>query len=555
MAGWERADIEPEHPQAWNVMRLLSMKQLRISFMEIREQLYDDPQSPPAFVKTRAFALFQRVIAPTLRAVEIWNASPVVTPEQGTDRHRVTQLLRVASNRWAGSDIRKPSDLEAAARHLLAEPTMGSLPCECRITTLLCQAVHLAHLQQPGVAARCFAAALVLESWIPEGTPPSCEIFPSIYEKRRPSERPSDFLVCCVMGELSDLPAVVDPLNLIDRIENAKSAVAEANSLVDPLREISAGLPEGDAYGVWGANLYRTQYLLHKRLSSHAELDFNLFTARFFDTELYQSLDWSAETLRNWSVAPNQTVWSPDDLGPRILRTMQLEAALVEGIRLAQRLERTPRTVRPSELAGVARHLQSICLEEMKQVDLIPQPLQGWELKQAATPLAALMMAVRVLEADTALALNFVLAAAHIWAELTPGIQEEHELSWPRPQWAILRDLALYRCLHVLLAVQFSYRLTPHFAPRPSVLAIPSAAEIREVAREVMAQSEQFAPVTLTRGDPSRSPASWWHSAQDALWAALLCPLALAAQPECLRADCLLGQALEGLADFLEQQH
>ncbi|WP_019012318.1 hypothetical protein [Deinococcus aquatilis] len=536
-------------------MRLISMKQFKISCMESRRQLYDDPNSPPTFVGTRAFTLFQYVIVPTLRVVEAWNDSPIVTPEQGTNRHRITRLLRSTSDHWADSDVRKPGALEAQARQLLAETTVGSLACECRITTLLCQAVQLAHLEKAGVAARCFAVALVLESWIPEATTPSREIFPSSYSQGHLSERPSDFMVCCVLGELSDLPAVVDPLGLIDRIENAKSAVAEADTLGDPLRELSTGLPESDAHGIWGANLYRTQRLLYKRLFYSAELDVDWGIARFFDIELYQSLEWSAEILSSWSVAPNQTAWSPDDLGPRVLRAMEVETALVEGIRLAQRLKRSPAAVRPGEMAGMARLLQSMCLKEMQQLELTPKPLQGWSLEHAATPLSALMMAVRVLEADTAWGLNFVLAAAQAWAELSSGEAEDQERCWPRPQWVILRDLALYRCLHLLSTLQFSPLVTLGLQSQPRVLVIPSPSEIREVASELLGLSKQAVTLTPDVTDQSRSPGVWWKMTQEALWTALLCPLASAVQPECLQADRFLGHALEELAKSLERPH
>ncbi len=522
------------------------MKLTIISRMGNRERQYDDPQAPPVLTTARALALFESVIVPALQVVEIWNASPVVTLEQGADRRWAIQALRGASHEWGRSE--QGDDVEAQARRLLAEPMVGGVPSECQITALLAQAVQRASQQRPGGAARCLAVALVLETWIPGDTELSLPI--SAYTQR--TALPLDLMLCSLFGELSDLAGVVNPLGLIDRIEEAKAAIAETHRLTNPLDELSTEWPEANDLGAWGSNVYHLQTLIHKVFSGDAAAQ--SVDDRCLWVQIYGGLECAAALLNTWSLGPTQDAWPPEDLSFRDLISLELETTLLQAIRLAHRLERNREMAEAGEVAAVARRLRRLCLHEMEQLGLIPQPPQVRGGKENHTSLEVLLKAIWVSGTDAAWFLNSVLIAVRTWEAMTPGVPEKQEVSWPPPQWMLVRDIALYGCLYVLLTIQFSAQVTPGFSARASKALIPSAAEIREAASELLRPIRPLATVHVEDDQPSRSPAEWWQVAHEALWKALLCPLASAARPDCHQLDSALGHALEGLADALEKQ-
>ncbi|GAA4001326.1 hypothetical protein GCM10022631_09900 [Deinococcus rubellus] len=471
------------------------------------------------------FTLFDRVIADALRMVSVLDSSPSIAAQEQHECWRVIQALRGASVQWSGHDAPAEVSLEEAAQQLLIEPLRRGLWCHSRLTTLLCQAVQRAAQGRPGVAVRCLAVALMFEVWFPTAPEPlGPETRPSGLEVTR-IEAISTFQLCCLLGELSDLAEVTDPLELIERIRVVQGVMIAEDALDLPytsaLKEEPVGvrLPSAEPRVLWEANLYWMHSLLHWRLA-----DMNLprpgtGDRRFFEAQLFYGLEQLTERLLRWPVIAGQTCWSPDDLGPFPRLNDQQEDLLLQALRRVRQLKLLPGTVQMGEVRA-AQAFWGRGPQVQNQSDSI----------------------------QNAAALGLSLSA-----EPFPG---EPDRDWPRPEWMLIRNLLLYRCLRHLTAAHKAAAYTA-VRRRPKIkYSLPTESmawyALRTWGEMLSASFEGHVTLPPLRKGKETLLADLYQRASSSLNAALECPPRFAEFSQCAYLDAVLGRSLVELANVTQ---
>ncbi len=470
-----------------------------------------------------AFNLFDRVIADALRMVSVLNSSPNISVEGQHQCWQVIQALRHASIQWGGRDNLAGVTLEEEAKQLLFEPLRRGLWCHSRLTTLLCQAIQRAAQGRPGVAARCLAVALTFEAW-----------FPTAPEPLGPDTRPpglgvvwtetmSTFQLCCLLGDLSALSEVIDPLNLIERIKAVQvTMIAEdATDLLytSSLKEEPVGvrLPSEEPRVLWEANLYWMHTLLHWQLA-----DINLprpgaGDGRFFEVQLFYGLEQLVERLLRWPVTADQPHWSPDDLGPFPRLSDQQEDLLLQALRRARQLRFLPGTVQKGEV-NVAQAF--------------------WGRGHEASRLTSMS------------------DIARFGLRISPGpLPGEPDREWPRPEWMLIRNLLLYRCW-CLLSEAYKAAAYTAVRQRPKVkYSLPTqsmAQELQTWGELLSASFEDHVTLPPPQEGKETLLEDLYQRASSSLNEALECPPRFAEFSQCAYLDAVLGRRLVELANVTQ---
>jgi len=490
-----------------------------ISCMEIGEVATAAPELPE-LAAMRAFTLFDRVIVHALRMLKVLNASPRLTETQQLECRWVIQTLRAASVEWNAGDAPNRVSLEDAAQQLLRTSSDLSLWCEARLSTWLCQAVQRASQNRSGVAVRCLAVALVFEVWLGatlESSRPGTWLgAPELLQ----TAANSTFQLCCLLGELSTLPEVNDPLTLVERIRTVQASLIAEDPTPLPYtaalddEPIRLNIPDEMLRLTWEARLYWIHWLLQWQLS-----DADLPTAaasgqRYFEAQLYFELEQWAERLLRWPVTPGQRHWSPDDLGPLPEMNDWSEDAMLQILREAKRLEVFQGRVRRGETKAAR-----------------------WFWSGGPEPLKA----------------RSILVEIATWGVSTRPVAwpKEPNRRWPRPEWLLLRNLLLYRTMRLLEAAdqdaeygavqqEREYRLPP-----PAV-----AAELRWLGTLLTEGATEEVTLQAVQVRKEAQVEDLYQRASLNLNQALTYLPAFTAQPQCAALDAVLGRSLLELANL-----